>query len=133
MTRSGLNLFSVVTSEFPKEAAPPPQELLAYHRANALEKLKIQASGFFRQKHIEKCLEDKWGVDLHNRNCFLWLDKVRKGEKDLGKLKIINEKMLLFKRAITSGQEPFRALRLDWRKYNIEDGLSRIMEELNNA
>lgn len=87
------------------------------------EQLKI-SDKFHQQEHIKTYLEDKWKVELHNRDCFILLWEVYSGkcnvETDDQQRHALETKMTQFKRVIVAQDKPYPALVLDFEKYQFK-------------
>ena len=109
-SRDSFTLFESVTAENPKRA--PERITIEEYRS-------IPESG--RDQVNKDYLDKKWKVELHNRDCFLWLWEVYKTETDLQRKHALEVKMSQFRKAIINTQKSYPALMLDFKKYTFSD------------
>ena len=118
------SLFQTVVNENPKPVPAPPQDLVEYRLLSKFEQFKVSEK-FNQQEHIKNYLEDKWKVELYNRDCFIWLWEVYAGkwkvELDDKKKEILEIKMSQFKKAIMKQDRTYIALKLNFDKFPFKD------------
>lgn len=110
------SLYHVVTNAKPKVVPSPPEELVRFRALSRADKEK-GSEKFYAQEHIEKYLNNKWEIELHNHSCFLWLWDGYRNVKDENKRTVIRAKMTEFKNIIIATDRPFRALWMNWNEY----------------
>lgn len=100
-----LSLFDGIINENPWKQ---PARMTINEYKNLSDKGKEDAN----KDYIEK----KWRSELHNRDCFLWLWELYQSEKDHDLSHAIETKLAQFKRAILAQENPYPALRLDFKE-----------------
>ena len=100
----------------PLDVPPPPVELVEYRGLPSNEQLN-RADEFYSQDFINNYLDVKWKAELYNRDSFIMLYELFLRTEDGDKKKQIVGKLIMFKDKIMQGDHPYKALMLDWRKY----------------
>jgi len=118
------SLFESVAGENPLPIPVAPYEMGEYRKMSLRQRESI-SSKFFDNPDIKDYQDRKWRVELHNRDCYLWLKDLEKTETDPARQHAIQVKIEQFERAIINNPYPFTALALDMtgqdRQRNIKE------------
>jgi len=103
-----------------KAVPDPPNELIEFRMKDKYERRKL-AKDFNSQGFIQDSMEDKSKAEQHNYSTFKQLfdlyERCKKTDR-YGDLKLIEEKLNQFEGHISSCKNQFRALMIDFTKYD---------------
>ena len=115
--RVNMTLFESVTETQPRENLSEPYEVTEFKKLSKYEQSKQPE--FWRQDHIAEYLEDKWEIQLHNRDAIMWLCKYRDENMQPHESQSIDMKLRQFVRFIGEQENIFPALKIDFKKLNL--------------
>lgn len=100
----------------PEYQPPEPRGMVDFRDLSRTEQAKMSEK-FYAQTEIKEYTEKKWKVELHNRDCFLWLWDVLKEATDTIERGKLREKLQEFKTAIERQNNPYEALLVNFKNY----------------
>lgn len=111
-----------INSHQPKTMKAAPELLMNYRRASKDEQYKLKDKGFFIQETIKEYLDEKWIVEVYNRDSFHRLYDLLQENADLSYQ--ISLKLNQFKKVILNTIHPYRALALDFDQFKYDENVS---------
>lgn len=99
----------------PKTTPSASLEMISYRNLTETGKIEKQKKGFFEQEFIENYLNQKWKVELYNRDSFYQLYELLAKNPD--KAHEITQKLNQFKQAILKTVTPYSVLTINFSKF----------------
>lgn len=110
----------IAIKEEPKTQPQEPHEFTEFQKMGKYEKIK-EGEKFYGQPFIMNYRDDKWKVELYNRDTFLWLYELYSKETNGEKSSAYIERLKIFQNAIINQVNPYLALLIDFKKYPFKD------------
>lgn len=114
-----------INSYQPKTVKVAPNELREF-RLSSNQNRRETAEKFFKQDFIKDYIDEKWNIEIYNRDAFYRLYELL-GENE-GLSYQIRLKLNQFKTAILQTHNPYKALGVNFRKYPYNETVNEQVE-----
>lgn len=121
------SMYDVAVKSTPLKQPSPPFELISFRKKTEEDGFKQiptweqnkKKSEFCKRERVSEYLENKWKVEIYNRDMFILIFNQLKENENPERTKILISKLNTFKSVIKGYQKPFEALLVDFNKYDI--------------